>query len=199
MCAGGRGRTLWCGRFQARRGSEEGGMGDGGKGERGGGRGRAFNRPRAGRPFVIFPSDAREHCNLVHNQHDASIPFHFFIMSGGHYILTNACGKVHVNTEATRHRVGEQAVVQFSRLHSTLILTRPASSAFAISNVNTPSASLADTLFASTCVGRVMLRVNDVCPVDSRSTEILLDSGVAVKGSKLNLVYTRQFFGESLP
>ena len=59
------------------------------------------------------------------------------------------------------------------------ILTRPASSAFRIVNVNTPSANLADTLFASTCVGRVMLRVNVVCPVDSRSTEILVDSGDA--------------------
>jgi len=74
------------------------------------------------------------------------------------------------------------------------ILTRPASSTFGIANVNTPSANLADTLFASICVGRVMLRVNVVCPVDSRSTEILLDSGEAADGSVVrNLVQMRLF------
>jgi len=75
------------------------------------------------------------------------------------------------------------------------ILTRPASSAFGIVNVNTPSANLADTLFMSTCVGRVMLRVNVVCPVDSRSTEILLGSGEAASGSVVrNFVRMSSFF-----
>ena len=71
------------------------------------------------------------------------------------------------------------------------ILTRPASSAFGIVSVNTPSTNLADTLLASTCVGRVMLRVNVVRPVDSRSTEILVGSDEAANGSAVrNFVRT---------
>ena len=76
------------------------------------------------------------------------------------------------------------------------ILTRPVSSTFGIVNVNTPSANFADTLFVSTCVGRVMLRVNVVCPVDSRSTAILFDSGEAGSGSMVrNSVGVGMFLG----
>ena len=63
------------------------------------------------------------------------------------------------------------------------ILTHPASSAFGIVNVNTPSTNLTDALFMSTCMGRVVLGVKVVCPVDSRSTEILLGSDDAATGS----------------
>ena len=106
-------------------------------------------------------------------QPDASTRNLFYYEWGG-YIFTTSWNKVHVY----KVRRGSKAVV-VSRPHSTSILTRPAASAFGIANVNTPSTNLADTLFASTCVGRVMLRVNVVWPVDSRSTDILVDSGEA--------------------